>query len=69
MIVLAATQEATTNSEPIAWIQVALIIFFAVFVFVVAGVLVRKKGYFDRAARIPLDDKEPQTPRSSGAEQ
>jgi cbb3-type cytochrome oxidase subunit 3 len=44
--------------------EVALIIFFVLFVAIVARVLApgRKAGY-DAAARMPLDDETPVTPR------
>jgi len=41
------------------WIEIALVIFFCVFVVIVIGVALRRSGDFDEAARIPLDDALP----------
>lgn len=60
-----ATQPAAGS---IAWIEAALLIFVVVFVAVTIGVLLRKRGQFDDAARIPLEDDDPVTPRSTGGQ-
>jgi cbb3-type cytochrome oxidase subunit 3 len=41
------------------WIEIALVIFFCVFMLIVVGVVLRRRGHFDEAARIPLDDASP----------
>jgi cbb3-type cytochrome oxidase subunit 3 len=62
MIVLGALG---TTPGGLGWIESALIIFFVVFVLIVIGVLLRKRGHFDHAARIPLDDAPNDSPVSS----
>ena len=37
-------------------VEVALVLFFLVFLGIVAYVFVRRKSYWDRISRIPLDD-------------
>ena len=49
--------------ESIIWIQVALVIFVTVFIVIVIAVFMRKKSSHDAAARIPLNDDVPVTPR------
>jgi len=38
------------------WIEAALIVFFVVFLAIVASVLLRRKGHYRDASRIPLED-------------
>ena len=61
--------ELMSHAGLAGYAEVALVIFFGVFLAVVARVLApgRKAGY-DRAARMPLDDETPVTPRH-GADQ
>ena len=40
----------------LSWIELALVMFFAIFVIIVIGVVIRRRGHFDAAAHIPLDD-------------
>jgi len=66
---LATTAQASEADNSLAWIELALVIFMAVFVVIVIGVVLRRKGHFDRAARIPLDDTiQPPTARTNGLE-
>jgi cbb3-type cytochrome oxidase subunit 3 len=53
----------------LAWYaEVALVLFFLAFLLVVWRVFKPSlKAKYDRAARMPLDDEHPQTPRSDGA--
>ena len=57
----------TTTFALLGWIETALIIFFLVFVLIVIGVLLRKRGHYDGASRIPLED-DPVEPRASNQE-
>ncbi|MCA9297343.1 MAG: cbb3-type cytochrome c oxidase subunit 3 [Phycisphaerales bacterium] len=53
----------------LAFVEIALIIFFTVFIGVLLWVVLRRRGAFDHVARIPLDDDPPalhdNTPPSS----
>ena len=42
-----------------SWAEAALIVFFVVFVGIVLYVALRRRGAWDRARRLPLDDGEP----------
>jgi cbb3-type cytochrome oxidase subunit 3 len=45
------------NAGDINWIAVmALVLFFAVFLFGSAWILTKKKDYVDKVSRLPLDD-------------
>ena len=61
-MILATTEPAAS----MGWIEAALVIFFVVFVVIIIGVVLRKRGHFDAAARIPLDD-DVTTPRDEQA--
>jgi TRAP-type C4-dicarboxylate transport system permease small subunit len=52
---------ATAPESPLGWIEVALVIFFAVFVLITLGVLFRRRGAFDHAANIPLTHADLET--------
>lgn len=41
--------------------QIALVIFFLVFVGIVAYVVLRRRGAWERARHLPLDDEPPRT--------
>ena len=41
------------------WAEVALVIFFAAFLGIVGYVLLRRRGAWERARRLPLDDGVP----------
>ncbi|MBX3375207.1 MAG: hypothetical protein KF817_15370 [Phycisphaeraceae bacterium] len=55
------TVAQTAPPAGLAWIEVALLIFFAVFVLIVLRVVLAGRHAFDRQSRIPLD------PDDSGA--
>lgn len=46
----------TNTPDALTGIEIALLIFVAVFICVTIGALVRRRGHFDHAANIPLDD-------------
>ena len=48
---------------PLSWIELALIIFFVVFVAIVVRVMLARRGTYDQASRIPLDENHVVTPR------
>ena len=49
--------------DSLTWIEIALVIFITVFVGVVIWVMFAKRGAFNDAARIPLDDENVMTRR------
>lgn len=49
----------------LTWIEVALLIFVGVFLVMLVRVLLAKRGTFNRAARIPLEDDRVATPRKA----
>lgn len=58
------------NAGLAGWAQVALVIFLAAFLVILVAVFApSRRGEFDRASRMPLDDANPVTPRerSGGA--
>ena len=55
---------ATSILSNLGWIEAGLIICFVVFVLIVLGVVFRRRGHFDEAARIPLDDDPASTDSS-----
>lgn len=55
---------AQSGIASLTWIEIALVIFITVFVGVVIWVMFAKRGTFNKAARIPLDDYDVMTPRS-----
>ncbi len=48
--------------------EIALVVFFCIFFAVSIGILLRRKGYYDAIARIPLDDQQPTDPSSKSRE-
>jgi cbb3-type cytochrome oxidase subunit 3 len=44
--------------EALTWIELALILFFLVFVVIVVRVVIGRRGKYDEYAQIPLDDEE-----------
>ena len=55
---------AQSGIASLTWIEIALVIFITVFVGVVVWVLCAKRGTFNKAARIPLEDNEIMTPHA-----
>ncbi len=53
--------------ETTFWIEVAMMIFFVVFLGIVFYVLLARPGAFKKAAQIPLDDQAVMTPRQETA--
>jgi cbb3-type cytochrome oxidase subunit 3 len=49
------------------WIETALILFVIVFLAIVARTLLARRGRFDAASRIPLEDDRIMTPRRDHA--
>jgi len=49
----------------LSWIEIALVIFFVVFLAIVIWVILARPGRFRKAARIPLEDDRVVTPRES----
>ena len=45
-------------ADALSWIEVALILFFLIFVMIVLRVVLARRGKYDDHARIPLDDEE-----------
>ena len=48
------------NADISTFPQIALVIFFLVFAGILVYVAVRRKGYWDRASRLPLEDDSPE---------
>lgn len=46
--------------------EIGLILLFVTFLFAVARTLSRKREYYDKLAKIPLDDDEPASERVGG---
>ena len=42
----------------LSWIEIALLVFFTVFVLVSASACIRKRGHFDDRAQIPMIDEK-----------
>lgn len=61
-LLLAAAPAEAADGGGLEFIEIALIIFFLVFVGITTWVLMVRKGGFNAQARIPLSD-EPVTPR------
>lgn len=62
MLLLAASGEAgAAEGRGLGFIEAGLVIFFLVFVAILAWVLMGRAGRFEQHARIPLED-EPVTP-------
>ncbi len=70
MLLAAAKSSGETPPGALSFVEIALIIFFVVFLFVVVWVLMKRRGYFDKAAQIPLHDDPhaPLTPREDRKE-
>ena len=49
-------RDVVSNMGNTVLVEVALVLFFLVFLGIVAYVFVRRKSYWDRISRIPLDD-------------
>jgi len=59
--------EIMSHAGLAGYAEVALIIFFVLFVAIAARVLApRRKAGYEAAARMPLDDETPVTPRHGG---
>ena len=56
---------AQSGIASLTWIEIALVIFITVFVGVVIWVMFAKRGAFNKAARIPLEDNDIMTPRAA----
>lgn len=65
MTLLASAAGDAPKPGALTFVEIALIIFLVVFMLVVVWVLMKKRGAFDRAAQIPLNDDPhaPLTPR------
>jgi len=48
------------NADISTFPQIALVIFFLVFAGIVLYVVCRRKGYWDHASRLPLEDDSPE---------
>lgn len=57
----------STPASTTTFVEVAMIVFFAVFLLITCWVIFSRSSYFSRASRIPLDDHDVVTPRSSDA--
>ena len=60
-VMLATQPESSGGALP--WIEIALVIFFVVFLAIVIWVIIARPGRFRKAARIPLEDDRVVTPR------
>ena len=49
-------RDVVSNMGNTVLVEVALVLFFLVFLGIVAYVFVRRKSYWDRISRLPLDD-------------